>query len=93
MLGIKDLRKMALNIAPETSCENGARIGVYVCRCGLNIAQTVDCEKVAQSAKGIDGVVMAKDIAYACSEPESMTLTGSLWAPVLQGSMKSPFGE
>lgn len=65
---------MPLNIAPETSCENGARIGVYVCRCGLNIAQTVDCEKVAQSAKGIDGVVMAKDIAYACSEPGQMEI-------------------
>jgi heterodisulfide reductase subunit A-like polyferredoxin len=74
MLGIKDLRKMALNIAPETSCKNGARIGVYVCRCGLNNAQTVDCEKVAQSAKGIDGVVMAKDIAYACSEPGQMEI-------------------
>ena len=65
---------MALNIAPETSCENGARIGVYVCRCGLNIAQTVDCEKVAQSAKIINGVVMAKDIAYACSEPGQMEI-------------------
>ncbi len=65
---------MAINIAPETSCENGARIGVYVCRCGLNIAQTVDCEKVAQSAKIIDGVVMAKDIAYACSEPGQMEI-------------------
>jgi heterodisulfide reductase subunit A-like polyferredoxin len=74
MLGIKDLRKMALNIAPETSCENGTRIGVYVCRCGLNIAQTVNCEKVAQSVEGIDGVIMAKDIAYACSEPGQMEI-------------------
>ncbi len=60
---------MTINIAPETTCEHDVRIGVYVCRCGLNIAQTVDCQKVAQSAKGINGVVLAKDIAYACSEP------------------------
>ena len=26
------------------------RIGVYVCHCGLNIAQTVDCQKVAEEA-------------------------------------------
>jgi heterodisulfide reductase subunit A-like polyferredoxin len=65
---------MAINIAPETSCETGTRIGVYVCRCGLNIAQTVDCEKVARSAKGIDSVVIAKDIAYACSEPGQMEI-------------------
>jgi heterodisulfide reductase subunit A len=65
---------MARNTVPEISCENGSRIGVYVCRCGLNIAQTVDCEKVAQSVKGIDDVVMAKDIAYACSEPGQMEI-------------------
>ena len=57
------------NIAVETSHDNGARIGVYVCRCGLNIAKTVDCEKVAQVAKEIDDVVVSKDITYACSEP------------------------
>ena len=65
---------MALNIAPETSCDNGTRIGVYVCRCGLNIAQTVDCKKVAQSVKGLDGVIISKDIAYACSEPGQMEI-------------------
>ena len=46
-----------------------ARIGVYVCRCGLNIAQTVNCEKVAEDAKGLDSVVVSKEILYDCSEP------------------------
>lgn len=46
-----------------------ARIGVYVCHCGLNIAQTVDCKKVAESVSGIPGVLVSKDIGYACSEP------------------------
>jgi len=45
------------------------RIGVYVCHCGLNIAKTVDCEKVAESASLFDDVVVSKDIGYACSEP------------------------
>lgn len=45
------------------------RIGVYVCHCGLNIARTVDCNKVAEAAAGLEGVVIAKDISYACSEP------------------------
>ncbi len=45
------------------------RIGVYVCHCGLNISQTVDCEKVAHIASGLDGVVVSKGIGYACSEP------------------------
>ncbi len=45
------------------------RIGVYVCHCGLNIAKTVDCERVAESASLFDDVVVSKDIGYACSEP------------------------
>ena len=44
-------------------------IGVYVCHCGLNIAKTVDCEKVAAFAEGLENVTVSKDIAYACSEP------------------------
>jgi heterodisulfide reductase subunit A len=50
------------------------RIGVYVCRCGLNIAQTVDCAKVAQNAAGIANVVVSKEITYACSEPGQMEI-------------------
>jgi heterodisulfide reductase subunit A-like polyferredoxin len=45
------------------------RIGVYVCHCGLNIARTVDCRQVAHAAAGMEDVVVAKDVPYACSEP------------------------
>ena len=49
--------------------EQEPRIGVYVCHCGLNIAQTVDCRKGADDVAGAEGVVVSKDIVYACSEP------------------------
>ena len=45
------------------------RIGVYVCHCGLNIAQTVDCDGVAAAAAKLPDVTVAKGIGYACSEP------------------------
>jgi len=45
------------------------RIGVYVCHCGSNIAQTVDVEAVAEHAKTIPGVVVAKTYKYMCSDP------------------------
>jgi heterodisulfide reductase subunit A-like polyferredoxin len=45
------------------------RIGVYVCHCGSNIAQTVNCPKVSEMASRLEDVVISKDIAYACSEP------------------------
>jgi heterodisulfide reductase subunit A len=51
-----------------------ARIGVYVCRCGLNIAKTVDCKKVAEDISGTDDVIVSKDITYACSEPGQMEI-------------------
>ncbi len=37
------------------------KIGVYICHCGSNIAGVVDCEKVAEFARGLDSVVVACD--------------------------------
>ena len=51
------------------SAEQVTRIGVYVCHCGSNIAQTVNCRMVAESAAELEDIVVSKDIAYACSEP------------------------
>lgn len=49
--------------------EEELRVGVYVCHCGLNIGATVDCEEVAEYAKGLEGVVHAEHNMYTCSEP------------------------
>jgi len=46
-----------------------ARTGVYICRCGTNIAATVDVESVVEYAKGLDGVVLAREYTYMCSDP------------------------
>ncbi|MCU0241458.1 MAG: CoB--CoM heterodisulfide reductase iron-sulfur subunit A family protein [Vicinamibacteria bacterium] len=46
-----------------------ARIGVFVCHCGTNIAATVDCAAVAAAARCMPGVVFASDYKYMCSEP------------------------
>jgi len=53
----------------RTSTQEQIRIGVYVCKCGLNIAATVDCEAVAAYAEGLDCVVVSRSSAYLCSEP------------------------
>lgn len=45
------------------------RIGVYVCHCGLNIAESVDCKGVAEKASHLSNVCVSKGIGYACSEP------------------------
>jgi len=45
------------------------KVGVYVCHCGTNISQTVDVADVIGFAGGLDGVVVARDNKYMCSDP------------------------
>lgn len=45
------------------------RTGVFVCHCGINIAGTVDVEKVAKKLSEHEGVVHSEDYVYMCSDP------------------------
>ena len=54
---------------PEVNVVNERpRIGVFVCRCGTNIAGIVDVPAVAEYAKGLPYVEYATDNLYACSQ-------------------------
>lgn len=44
------------------------RIGVFICRCGTNIAATVDVTAVKEAAKKLPGIVYAEENSYTCSE-------------------------
>src|SRR3990172_6939377 len=46
-----------------------ARIGVFVCWCGSNIAKMVDVKKAAEVAGGFPNVVYSTDYKYMCSDP------------------------
>jgi heterodisulfide reductase subunit A len=48
---------------------NKARIGVFVCHCGTNIAGSIDIEAVKEYAKTLPNVVHADDYQYMCSTP------------------------
>ena len=45
------------------------RIGVYVCRCGVNIASVVDVASIVRFASGLPHVAVARDSQYTCAEP------------------------
>ncbi len=46
-----------------------ARIGVFVCHCGQNIASVVDVKQVVEYAKTIPDVVFVKENRYTCADP------------------------
>ncbi len=46
-----------------------ARVGVFVCHCGKNIARTVDVEALTREAAALPGVAWAEDYIYLCSDP------------------------
>ncbi len=44
------------------------KIGVYICHCGSNIGGTVDVEDVTRFAGGLEGVVVASNNKFTCSD-------------------------
>ena len=58
----------------ESKSGKDLRIGVYVCHCGLNIAGSVNCEKVAEYASTLPNVVLSKHNLYTCSDPGQETI-------------------
>jgi len=45
------------------------KIGVYVCHCGANIANTIDVAQLTEFAKGLPSVTLARDYKFMCSDP------------------------
>ena len=61
---------------PETNVVNERpRIGVFVCRCGINIAGVVDVPSVAEYAKTLPYVEFATDNLYSCSQDTQETIS------------------
>ncbi len=44
------------------------RVGVFICRCGINIAAVVEVEEVVRYAAALPGVVHAEELLYTCSQ-------------------------
>jgi len=45
------------------------KIGVYICHCGLNIADIVDVEEVTKYATTLPAVVVSRNYKFMCSDP------------------------
>ncbi|MBW2573138.1 MAG: FAD-dependent oxidoreductase, partial [Deltaproteobacteria bacterium] len=51
------------------------RIGVFVCRCGTNIAGIVDVPEVAEFAKDLPGVAYVEENMFSCSQDTQDKMT------------------
>ena len=58
---------MAIKSALDANVEADLRIGVFICKCGLNIGGTVNCEAVTEYADTLDDVVFTQLNTYTCS--------------------------
>ena len=44
------------------------RIGLYICHCGGNISDYVDVEEISKLAETEEGIVISKDVMFACAD-------------------------
>ena len=52
----------------EKKQEGELRIGAFICECGVNIAGTVDCQKVADYVSTMPNVTTSVVNKYTCSD-------------------------
>lgn len=62
-----------------------SRIGIFICHCGINIAGTVDVERVAEEIGQSLDVVYATAYRYMCSEPGQQLLQEAIVEHRLDG--------
>ena len=61
------------------------KIGVYICHCGTNIADTVDVKKVREVIAGEEGVVLARDVMFACADSSQKEIIDDIRREGLDG--------
>jgi heterodisulfide reductase subunit A len=54
------------------------RIGVFVCRCGINIASTVDVPNVVGYATGLPRVRHAQELLFSCSQDSQKAIQAAI---------------
>ncbi len=52
-----------------------ARVGVFVCHCGINIGSVVDVPALVEYAAGLPGVVHAQEFLFTCSTDSQEQIT------------------
>ena len=78
-LGGLPVKAMTIDI-PEQRDLRGEppRIGVYVCRCGINIASVVDVPAVVKYAATLPGVLVAGELMFSCAQDSQKAISTAI---------------
>jgi heterodisulfide reductase subunit A len=71
-------RVVAERPAPIDLRGEPTRIGTFVCRCGINIASTVDVPAVVQYASTLPKVAHAQEFLFACAKDSQKTIAQAI---------------
>jgi len=71
----RDTMTTTSELPPEKEVgDQSPRIGVFVCRCGINIASTVDVSEVVRRVKRLPDVVYAGENLFTCSQDAQVNI-------------------
>ncbi len=76
---VRNTRTMTKTYPEEKEVSlNEPRIGVFVCSCGINIANTVDVQEVLEYSKTLPNVVYAENNLFTCSQDTQDLIAGTI---------------
>ncbi len=79
MLGELPRKEMTVEYQAERDTRGEPpRVGVFVCRCGINIAATVDVPAVVEYAGGLPRVKHAQELLFACAQDSQKTIRAAI---------------
>jgi len=73
----------------STTKQGDARIGVFICHCGTNIAGSMDIEEVQNASKSIPHVAYVDNYKYMCSMPGQTVIHKAIKDHKLTGRCRS----
>lgn len=76
---MSDDNSMKSDLSPEVAkgqpSDGEPRIGVYICDCGGNISDTVNCQKVVDALSKLPNVVASRRYQFMCSDAGQKMIT------------------
>jgi heterodisulfide reductase subunit A2 len=78
-MGAMTVREISVNVPKQKDLRGEPpRIGVYICRCGINIASVVDVPAVVKYASTLQGVKFAGELMFSCAQDSQKAIRAAI---------------